>query len=127
MSEGMTAQLRDMPQWKQVNRDGTKPWTQEEVTLMFEMVANKRTNKEISEALDRSLNSVIGKLYNLTQRGVRFLTRGCLRVLTPVNPPIRTTPRVGPSHGPGPARGTTDRRMSHVLAPPRSRGRYRIV
>jgi len=72
VSEGMAARLRDMPQWKQVNREGTKPWTQDEVTMMFQMVANKKTNKEIGEALGRSTTSVMGKLYNLTQRGLRY-------------------------------------------------------
>lgn len=72
MSEQMITPLRGMPKWKVVNRDGTTPWTQAEVEKMFDMVARKKTNQQIADALGRTKHSVIAKLYNLTQQGVRY-------------------------------------------------------
>lgn len=72
MSEQMNMPLRDMPQWKVVNRDGTTPWTQGEVEKMFDMIAKKKTNQQIADALGRTKTSVMAKLYNLTQQGIRY-------------------------------------------------------
>jgi hypothetical protein len=72
MSQQIELPLDDLPKWKVVNRDGTKPWTQEEVERMFRMVAKKRTNQQIAGALGRSAYSVAAKLYNLKELGVNY-------------------------------------------------------
>jgi hypothetical protein len=72
VSEQIELPLDDLPQWKIVNRDGTMPWTREEVEKMFRMVAKKKTNQQIADALGRSRYSVIAKLYNLSKLGVNY-------------------------------------------------------
>jgi len=72
MSDQMNTSLRGIPKWKVVNRDGTKPWTREEVEKMFRMVSKKKTNQQIADALGRSAYSVAAKLYNLKELGVNY-------------------------------------------------------
>jgi hypothetical protein len=72
MSEQTGISLRGMRSWKVVNREGTKPWTRDEVERMFRLKADGWTNRKIAEKLGRGFQSVQSKIQNLKYYGVEY-------------------------------------------------------